>query len=194
MIHKAFLAIGLGTVLYACSGVAQTGPLVGTVESTWEDGFEINTGDGTVRVDAWEVCGDGTAQAIAVGDEVTVEGQPSARVFDASAITNAAGEALCASASAAPADEPTTEDSSDATTGGAVPAGSLVGSVERVWEDGFEINTGDGTTQVDAWEVCGDNTQRNITVGDELTVAGELSGGEFDASAITNADGQDVCS
>jgi hypothetical protein len=69
----------------------------------------------------------------------------------------------------------------------------LTGTVERVWEDGFSINTGDRTVRVDAWDVCGDNTQQNLSVGDELTVEGEFSGGEFDASAITNAEGENLC-
>ena len=69
----------------------------------------------------------------------------------------------------------------------------LTGTVDRVWEDGFSINTGDRTVRVDAWDVCGDNTQQNVSVGDELTVEGEFSGGEFDASAITNAEGENLC-
>lgn len=70
----------------------------------------------------------------------------------------------------------------------------LSGIVERVWEDGFRINTGDRTTTVDSWDVCGDNTQQHVSVGDELIVEGEFSGREFDASAITNAKGENVCS
>lgn len=72
--------------------------------------------------------------------------------------------------------------------------GALTGAVERVWEDGFEVNTGDRTVTVDAWEVCGDNTQQSVSVGDELTVEGEFDDGEFDASAITNANDENICS
>jgi hypothetical protein len=129
-----------------------------------------------------------------VGDTVTVEGQSSAQEFDAAAITNSAGEAVFAASSATAAGEPAEGDGSGSNPDSVAQTGSLVGSVERVWEDGFEINTGDSITQVDAWDLCGDNTQQNIAVGDELTVTGELSGREFDASTITNADGQDVCS
>ncbi len=77
---------------------------------------------------------------------------------------------------------------------GQTQSGPLTGTIERVWEDGFSINTGDRTVNVDAWDVCGDNTQQNVSVGDELTVEGEFSGGEFDASAITNAEGENLCS
>jgi hypothetical protein len=77
---------------------------------------------------------------------------------------------------------------------GQTQSGPLTGTIERVWEDGFSINTGDRTVRVDAWDVCGDNTQQNVSVGDELTVEGEFSGGEFDASAITNAEGENLCS
>lgn len=72
--------------------------------------------------------------------------------------------------------------------------GALTGTVERVWEDGFSINTGDRTVRVDAWELCGDNTQQSVSVGDELTVEGEFDNGEFDASAITNANDENICS
>ncbi|NJL46162.1 MAG: hypothetical protein HC922_11570 [Leptolyngbyaceae cyanobacterium SM2_3_12] len=71
--------------------------------------------------------------------------------------------------------------------------GSLTGAVTRVWEDGFEFNTGDRSVTVDAWDVCGDNTQQNLAVGDELTLEGEFSNLEFDASVITNAQGEQVC-
>jgi hypothetical protein len=83
--------------LVACGGVGvtQTGPLTGTVQRVWKDGFRINTGDRTVTVSAWDVCGDNTRQNVSVGDELTVEGIPSFRDFDASAITNAQGENVC---------------------------------------------------------------------------------------------------
>ncbi|ANV84181.1 hypothetical protein AWQ21_07200 [Picosynechococcus sp. PCC 7003] len=72
--------------------------------------------------------------------------------------------------------------------------GALTGTVERVWEDGFRINTGDRTIRVDSWSICGDNTRQNVSVGDELTIEGEFSGGEFDASAITNVNDENICS
>ncbi len=73
-------------------------------------------------------------------------------------------------------------------------SGPLTGTVERVWEDGFSIRAGDLTVNVDSWDVCGDNTQQHVSVGDELTVEGEFSDGDFDASAITNAAGENLCS
>ena len=75
-----------------------------------------------------------------------------------------------------------------------VQNGALTGTVERVWEDGFEVNTGDRTVRVDAWDLCGDNTQQSVSVGDELTVEGEFDAGEFDASAITNVNDENICS
>jgi hypothetical protein len=77
---------------------------------------------------------------------------------------------------------------------GQATGGSLTGTVERVWEDGFSINTGDRTVTVDAWDVCGDNTSQAVSVGDQITVAGEFSALEFDASALTNAAGESLCS
>ena len=61
----------------------------------------------------------------------------------------------------------------------------FTGSVERVWEDGFSLNTGDRTFNVDSWDVYGDDTSKNLTEGDRVTVMGEFDGGEFDADSVS---------
>ena len=63
---------------------------------------------------------------------------------------------------------------------------TISGTVEQVWEDGFNLNTGDSTHRVDSWDVYGDNTPDNIAVGDRLMVTGEFDDGEFDADSISN--------
>ncbi len=63
---------------------------------------------------------------------------------------------------------------------------TITGTVEQVWEDGFNLNTGDDTHRVDSWDVYGDNTPDNVAVGDRLTVTGEFDDGEFDADSISN--------
>lgn len=72
-------------------------------------------------------------------------------------------------------------------------SGSFTGTVERVWEDGFRLNTGDRNLRVDSWDVCGDFTANHVAVGDRLTVTGEFDGGGFDAFSITNNSGTAVC-
>jgi hypothetical protein len=67
------------------------------------------------------------------------------------------------------------------------------GRVDRVWEDGFQLNNGDRSITVDSYDICGDNTTRHITVGEQVTVTGEFEGGEFDAFSITKANGESVC-
>lgn len=67
------------------------------------------------------------------------------------------------------------------------------GEVHRVWEDGFRLNDGDRSITVDTYDICGDNTARHIIVGEQITIVGEFEGGEFDASSITNANGESVC-
>jgi len=62
--------------------------------------------------------------------------------------------------------------------------GSQTGIVERVWEDGFRLNTGNRTFNVDSWDVYGDNTAQRIQVGDRVTITGEFEEGEFDAFTI----------
>ena len=65
---------------------------------------------------------------------------------------------------------------------------TYTGTVERVWEDGFRLNTGERTLRVDSWDVYGDRTPLHITVGDSLSVTGEFAGREFDAFSITDAE------
>ena len=64
---------------------------------------------------------------------------------------------------------------------------TYTGTVERVWEDGFRLNTGESTLRVDAWELYGDNTPQHIAVGDSITVTGEFDRGEFDAFSVADA-------
>lgn len=76
----------------------------------------------------------------------------------------------------------------------ASPHGSIDGTVQRVWDDGFQLDTGTRRITVDAYDLCGDFTHRHIVVGEQLRVTGELEGGEFDAFTLMRADGRRVCS
>lgn len=70
---------------------------------------------------------------------------------------------------------------------------TFTGTVERVWEDGFRLNTGDRQFRVDSWDVCGDNTVRYLSTDNQVKVSGEFSGLEFDAFSITDNQGTPVC-
>jgi hypothetical protein len=72
-----------------------SGSFSGTVERVWEDGFRLNIGDRTLRGDSWDVCGDFTANHVAMGDRLTVTGEFEGREFDAFSITNSDGVSLC---------------------------------------------------------------------------------------------------
>ena len=61
------------------------------------------------------------------------------------------------------------------------------GTVERVWEDGFRLHTGDQTLWVNASDLCGEKLPDNIAVGDRVSVTGEFGRIEFDASSITDS-------
>ncbi|MEB3885732.1 hypothetical protein [Lyngbya sp. CCY1209] len=71
--------------------------------------------------------------------------------------------------------------------------GQLSGMVDRVWEDGFDLQTENRRVRVDSWDICGDNTPRHISTGDRVTVTGEFEGGEFDAFVIADGEGKEVC-
>ncbi|NJN63128.1 MAG: hypothetical protein HC795_17870 [Coleofasciculaceae cyanobacterium RL_1_1] len=70
---------------------------------------------------------------------------------------------------------------------------SYSGQVKRVWEDGFLLETSERTITVDSYDVCGDNTGRHITSGDQITVTGEFEWGEFDAFSIQAEDETFLC-
>ncbi|WP_066426702.1 hypothetical protein [Anabaena sp. 4-3] len=70
---------------------------------------------------------------------------------------------------------------------------SFSGRVQRVWEDGFRLNTGNRAITVDTYDICGDNTTRHISAGEQVTVTGEFDGGEFDAFSVTKTNGTRVC-
>jgi hypothetical protein len=175
----ALVAGGIGAALVLPNlSHAQT-THTGTVERVWEDGFRLNTGDRTLRVDAWDVYGDSTASYVTIGDELTITGEFEGREFDASTITGAGSDPTSAVSttevpSEAPAADPNPGPNSNAYSG----------TVERVWEDGFQLNTGDRTLRVDTWAVYGDNTASYVSVGDRITMTGEFENGEFDASTV----------
>ncbi|MEO0395633.1 MAG: DUF5666 domain-containing protein [Leptolyngbyaceae cyanobacterium] len=148
----------------------------GTVERVWEDGFRLDTGDRTLRVDSWDVYGDNTASNLAVGETISVTGEFAGREFDAFSITR-----------------PGSDSSAEAVSETASPAAgvSYTGTVEQVWEDGFQLNTGDRTLRVDSWDVYGDNTGSNLATGDRVTITGEFAGREFDAVSISAAEQSD---
>jgi hypothetical protein len=157
---------------------AQSGTYTGTVERVWEDGLRLNTGDRSLRVDTWDIYGDATASHVTVGDQITITGEFDDGEFDAFSITDSMGNSLATPSNPAVAQASGT---------------SFTGTVERVWEDGLRLNTGDRSLRVDTWDVCGDFTPSAVTVGDRLTITGEFDGGEFDAFSMTNSDGVALC-
>ncbi|MBD2428456.1 hypothetical protein [Phormidium sp. FACHB-1136] len=171
--------VGVALVLPNLSHAQAT--YTGTVERVWEDGFRLNTGDRTLRVDSWSVYGDNTANAVRVGDELTVTGEFEGREFDAFTITES-GSTVSAAAEPATASVPAETIATDTSPRSAT--NSYSGIVERVWEDGFQLNAGNRTLRVDAWDVYGDNTASYISVGDRITITGEFENGEFDAFTI----------
>ncbi|RMD72885.1 hypothetical protein [Cyanobacterium sp. Dongsha4] len=70
---------------------------------------------------------------------------------------------------------------------------SFSGTVERVWEDGFQLKTDSRSLSVDSYSVCGDKTPQHIQVGDQVTVTGELEILEFDAFSIIKNNNTKVC-
>ncbi|ESA38674.1 hypothetical protein N836_31180 [Leptolyngbya sp. Heron Island J] len=165
----------------------QSDSFTGTVQRVWEDGFRLDTGDRSLRVDSWDLYGDSTASYIMVGDQITVNGEFAGREFDAFSITDSDGNAQVIP------DAPSDGNAQVVPAAPQAAGTAFTGTVERVWEDGLQLNTGDRNLRVDAWELCGDFMASHVSVGDRLMVTGEFDAGEFDAFSITNPDGGAVC-
>ncbi|QQE67442.1 hypothetical protein GFS31_41550 (plasmid) [Leptolyngbya sp. BL0902] len=176
LVMGVLVASGLGVALVLPNLSYAQSTHTGIVERVWEDGFRLNTGERTLRVDTWDVYGDNTARYVSVGDELTITGEFEGREFDAFTITGAAAGAPAPAATNRPADDMTVSSRQSSTT--------YNGTVERVWEDGFQLNTGDRTLRVDTWDVYGDNTASYVSAGDRVTVTGEFDDGEFDAFTV----------
>ena len=180
----ALITVSCGSIMALPRiGQAQT-TYMGTVERVWEDGFRLNTGERTIKVDSWDVYGDNTAGNIAVGDSISVTGEFDGREFDAFTIKGSDPVGTVDPSSSA-------VDSVSRAASAPSDGVSYTGTVERVWEDGFLLNTGERTLRVDSWSIYGDNTGRNIAVGDRLAVTGEFDGREFDAFSISDAEKSD---
>ena len=66
---------------------------------------------------------------------------------------------------------------------------TYTGTIEKVWEDGFYLNTtDDATLRVDSWDVFGDHTASQLAVGDQIIMTGEFEWFEFDAFSITEVE------
>lgn len=55
------------------------------------------------------------------------------------------------------------------------------------------LRVGEDTIRVDTWGVCGDDTRRHLSEGDQITVFGELDVITYDASEILDARGEPAC-
>lgn len=168
------------------------GAFVGTVGRVWSDGMTLEVdGGGSIRIDTWAVCGDHTARNISTGDRVRVYASRDLLSYDAWRILDEDGEPLCGRAVAA-ADEsapgaPRAQRNAD--------DGAFVGTVGRVWSDGMRLDTDDGgSIRIDTWAVCGDNTARNIRMGDRVRVYASRSLFSYDAWRILDEEGQPACS
>jgi hypothetical protein len=170
LVVSVLIASGVG----ACAALPHIGHAqtvqTGTVERVWEDGFRLNTGDRTFKVDTWDLYGDRTPSYVSIGDDLTVTGEFEGGEFDAFTITDNAATPPASTPAASP----------DAPSG----PNAYMGTVEQVWEDGFRLNTGDRTFKVDTWDLYGDRTPSYVSVGDRLTLTGEFENGELDAFTI----------
>lgn len=183
IVISALVAGGLGTALVLANFSHAQTTHIGTVERVWEDGFRLNTGDRTLRVDAWDVYGDNTASHVATGDQVTITGEFSGREFDAFTIAGTDSGSTPHPTTAVPA-EAVAADVVAANVTPRPDSQTYTGTIERVWEDGFQLNTGDRILRVDSWDVYGDNTASYVSVGDRITITGKFENGEFDAFTV----------
>jgi hypothetical protein len=65
------------------------------VQQVWEDGFRLDTGDRTITVDTWDLCGDQTTQFLTVGKPVTITGEFDDGEFDVFTLVTTDGDQIC---------------------------------------------------------------------------------------------------
>ena len=85
---SALLSVVIATSV-ASVAQAQGNVFSGTVKQVWEDGFRLKTGEHSLKVDSWDLCGDYTPFNLSEGDLVTVDGEFDDREFDAFSIKKA---------------------------------------------------------------------------------------------------------
>ena len=92
-----FLFLGVVVFGIVNSAMAQEREnlLSGEVEQVWEDGFQLQDSDRSIRIDSWDVCEDNTSGNIKIGDRVTVTGEFEGREFDAFSIVKSDGTNVC---------------------------------------------------------------------------------------------------
>lgn len=165
------------------------GGFEGTVTHVREDALRLTLSNGTsVNVDTWAACGDNTARVISPSDQVTVIAQRDGLGFEAQTIQNANGETLCGASTSGTGNQPSVDVSQISADA------NYEGSVTRVWEDGLVLQLSDGSSvMVDTWAVCEDNTARNISTGDQITVIANRDAFSYDAKNILNASGEPAC-
>lgn len=72
--------------------------------------------------------------------------------------------------------------------------GGFAGTVTSVRQDSLRMQIGDsGEMLVDTWAVCGDDTARTISVGDEIVVFADRELFSYDAWRILDAAGEPAC-
>lgn len=190
----AFVAFA-GCVAPQAPRASTDGAFEGTISRVWEDGLSLDVdGGGTILIDTWSVCGDGTARNLSPGDSVRVYATRDLVSYDAWRILNVEGQPACGTGVAAVAQE-SGDDEGDTRARRSADEGAFEGTVSRVWEDGLTLDVnGGGTITVDTWSVCGDNTARDINRGDALRVYASRDFGGYDAWQIVNEASEPACS
>lgn len=186
------VVVAIVALLVGCSSLMSSrGSLdgfEGSVSGVWEDGLRLDVDDGRLLVvDTWDVCGDNTARNINTGDRITVYANRDILSYEAWRILDANGQPLCETTTSSETQQDTAQSQSNT-------YGGFQGTVSRVWEDGLRLDLGNGESlRIDTWEVCGDNTARNIRVGDQITVFADRDFFSYEAWRILDANGEPVC-
>lgn len=179
----------IGVLFVGCSSImssrSSVGGFEGSVGRVWADGLILDMDDGrSVLVDTWDVCGDNTARNINTGDRITVYANRDILSYEAWRILDADGQPLCG----------TTTSSQEQQEIESNTYGGFQGTVSRVWEDGLRLDLGNGESlRIDTWDVCGDHTARNISVGDQITVFADRDFFSYEAWRILDANGEPIC-
>ncbi|MEM7593535.1 MAG: DUF5666 domain-containing protein [Cyanobacteria bacterium P01_A01_bin.83] len=155
----------------------------GTVTSISDDDFILEDSTGEVLVDAEGFLESEGNLDLSVDQEVTVVGDLDDEDFDARSIT---------SADASQPSPPLTDDDSSPTVtniSDLIPGDDNVqtisGTVTSVSDDDFILEDSTGEVLVDVFDLEESEGNLDLSVGQEVTVVGDLDDEDFDADSIT---------
>ena len=155
----------------------------GTITSVSDDDFILEDSTGEVLVDVFDLEESEGELDLSVGQEVTVIGDLDDEDFDADSVTLVDASQ--------PSPPPSNDNSSSTVTNisDLVPGDdniqTIFGTITSVSDDDFILEDSTGEVLVDVFDLEESEGELDLSVGQEVTVVGDLDDEDFDADSVT---------